>query len=900
MRNKTFKMRGRGSMKKLLDKIVAFFLAGILMVAIIPVAQMKAAGSITLSISPSAPTVSVGDEIRFTVSMSSAEGTNFGGFSFRISVPEGIQFKAGSGSIAPGFRAATGFGAAYFDEDAYNDPDSSLLVSGGLPDTNYNGGPLDICSFTCIVTESGNKTVTLIKARLVTDMAALIENSIVPAVVTAKQQITSVDITLERPVTGAAPQMIVSGKGYTGIVEWSNNPEVFNPNEVYVATITLTTNEYYLFSGETFTPTVNTNLNGTVILKTATQLVFSVIFPVTAAKTDISETISFSGDSFLYNGMPIIVSATTTDSSDGEFTYSYIGINGTEYLESTNAPSNAGTYAVTAYYESGTATGSKTISVTIAPQTLAISGVSAVDRDYDGTTTVYLIGGMLSGVLEGDVNDVVFNLGSGAIQDANAGTGKAVTTVITLTGLKSGNYKLTQPISITVNINKVKPTVTDFDFFLPSQITYDGTLHAASVSVRGGLIGFGTIIAIKYNGSETAPINSGTYEVTAVVSVGINYEGAIVTLGSFTIDRRVLSNAMLTITGGPYVYNGSAQTPTYSVADGTLLIPDDYTVITLPHEISAGSYDLIIMGQRNYSGTAVQSFVIAKTIPSIENLTITVPPASDYDGQSRRASVTAGSGLSGLGTVTLLYNGIETEPVDVGKYIVTADIAEGQNYTHITGLSIGTIVITRDNLDIAAAKVIVENTIYSAAQANVVTIAQAKSTVQAIIGELDMNGVLAVVNDGVFRPAVAGTEDNPIGTNGSYTFTVTLSKGAGIPQTTITLTLNVIATLYNNTHDGQDISFDSRIVITARKTMTSNNPVFDLSAKEAVSGYMFVAAYDTNGRLTNTTVRSFSLAAGESTTVESFIPYVEGLLYKFFIWDSNYIPLTAITSADDL
>jgi hypothetical protein len=43
---------------------------------------------------------------------------------------------------------------------------------------------------------------------------------------------------------------------------------------------------------------------------------------------------------------------------------------------------------------------------------------------------------------------------------------------------------------------------------------------------------------------------------------------------------------------------------------------------------------------------------------------------------------------------------------------------------------------------------------------------------------------------------VAGTSGNPGGTDGSYSFTVTLSKGAGEPQTTNTLYLTVTATPY--------------------------------------------------------------------------------------------------------
>lgn len=88
--------------------------------------------------------------------------------------------------------------------------------------------------------------------------------------------------------------------------------------------------------------------------------------------------------------------------------------------------------------------------VNVLPRALTISGVTAMDRDYDSTSNVALTGGTLQGLLPND--DVSFTLGSGTMTDANIGTAKAVVTNITLTGEDAGNYILTQPTGITVNI----------------------------------------------------------------------------------------------------------------------------------------------------------------------------------------------------------------------------------------------------------------------------------------------------------------------------------------------------------------------------------------------------------------------------------------------------------------
>ncbi len=94
--------------------------------------------------------------------------------------------------------------------------------------------------------------------------------------------------------------------------------------------------------------------------------------------------------------------------------------------------------------------------VTVKPRTLTISGVTAADRAYNGKNTVALTGGTLTGIINNDTVD--FTLGSGTMSDANTGKGKAVAANITLTGKDAGNYTLTQPADITVNISNAEQT----------------------------------------------------------------------------------------------------------------------------------------------------------------------------------------------------------------------------------------------------------------------------------------------------------------------------------------------------------------------------------------------------------------------------------------------------------
>ncbi|MDR2108581.1 MAG: DUF4430 domain-containing protein [Coriobacteriales bacterium] len=98
--------------------------------------------------------------------------------------------------------------------------------------------------------------------------------------------------------------------------------------------------------------------------------------------------------------------------------------------------------------------------------------------------------------------------------------------------------------------------------------------------------------------------------------------------------------------------------------------------------------------------------------------------------------------------------------------------------------------------DVAAAKSAVESAVYAAAQADATDAESAKSAVGAIVNALNLKGVTATVNAGVFTAAIAGTSEVPNGTNGGYTFTVTLNDGAGTELTTTQLTLTIAATPY--------------------------------------------------------------------------------------------------------
>lgn len=108
---------------------------------------------------------------------------------------------------------------------------------------------------------------------------------------------------------------------------------------------------------------------------------------------------------------------------------------------------------LTVTYTSSTHYGSANATITVAQKEVTISGITAANKEYDGSTTATPTG---TAVINGKVgsDDVTVTAGTATFADKNVGTGKTVTfTGYSLSGADAGNYNLkAQPASVTANI----------------------------------------------------------------------------------------------------------------------------------------------------------------------------------------------------------------------------------------------------------------------------------------------------------------------------------------------------------------------------------------------------------------------------------------------------------------
>ena len=279
----------------------------------------------------------------------------------------------------------------------------------------------------------------------------------------------------------------------------------------------------------------------------------------------------------------------TGDAEDGAVTYRYKVKDG-GYL--TEKPTDAGRYTVEATIAATTNYQETVVPAdfTIAKKELTVTGLTATDRVYAaGNTTVELAGGVLSGIVSGDEEQVAAAMPTtGTITDANAGENKIVTFAeITLTGEKVGNYTLTQP-TVTVTISKADPAVGTVTKASPNTIYTSTTLGDISLSRTSETID-GTL---QLTAGQALTAGTADYGWTFTPTDSTNYKTVTGTI-SLTVESDTLSDISIGGTtpaktsykyGETFQTNGLTVTATYAsgntrdvtaeVTFGTLAVGD--------------------------------------------------------------------------------------------------------------------------------------------------------------------------------------------------------------------------------------------------------------------------------------------------------------------------------------
>ncbi|MFN8466045.1 MAG: MBG domain-containing protein [Caldilineaceae bacterium] len=385
-------------------------------------------------------------------------------------------------------------------------------------------------------------------------------------------------------------------------------------------------------------------------------------------------TISVQNPSVTYNGAPqlAIVNGSVAGAS-----------NSIKYDGADTAPTDAGTYAVTADFAptdtgnyislSGAMAGSFTIAK--ANPTLSLNNPVV---GYDGTAHAAEV----IGSVDGTPSNVKYN-GSDVVP-SDAGT-YAITADFapangtnhnSLVGASAGNFVIQKAGSPVLSVDN------------PSA-TYDGQPHPAVVV--GSIPG--TPSNVLYNGSATVPTDAGTYVITADYAPGDpNYNSVTGEAAGTLVIAKAATTTAVTCGAGPFTYTGTAFTPCAATVTGPGNLNGVVTV-SYSNNVNAGTAaaNADYAGSANYLPSSDgKTFPIAKADPG---LTVHNSPVT-YNGTAQTADVRGSVG----GTVSnIRYNGSATAPINAGTYAITADFApeDTGNYNTLNSGNAGNFVIQK-------------------------------------------------------------------------------------------------------------------------------------------------------------------------------------------------------------
>lgn len=334
------------------------------------------------------------------------------------------------------------------------------------------------------------------------------------------------------------------------------------------------------------------------------------------------------------------------DAGTQTVTFSGYGIEGT----------SASNYVLSAQPDSVTAT--------ISPKPVTITGVGAADKTYDGTKTAIpnTENARIEGIIYGD--KVTIKAGTGTFASADVGTGITVTfSGFSLTGADSSNYTLSaQPASTTADIAKGTytgtPNTVNVNILINQSAAQTGSVSLdqffqavpAGAEIKKVSSTDNNVIddidisddgkAITYTSKTDLKTENAkdTYTVTIETK---NYNDITATLIFTTIAKTPVNITGVSVTGAGKTYDGRAVsyagTPVAKTNDGTeVTVTGTYSYVWQTADGTAlsaapkdaGSYKLVItLNDTAYLGSAEVSFTISKA-----QVTITANDAEAYTG----------------------------------------------------------------------------------------------------------------------------------------------------------------------------------------------------------------------------------------------------------------------------
>lgn len=283
-----------------------------------------------------------------------------------------------------------------------------------------------------------------------------------------------------------------------------------------------------------------------------------------AAVTLGTDTVTYSGEAQTPDVTRVILNNTTLTEN-------------TDYTVSYENNVNVGTATVIVTGAGENYNGSVTKTFTIEKKPVTVSGITARDKTYNGTTAAILdcSTAVLDGVSDKDKDTLIVRSATGTFADANAEEDKVVTiSDIALGGTSAGNYVLAGIGQQTETNAAIKPKKVMLSWSGNTSLTYNGNEQSVTATVKNAIGSDSFTLAYENSGTNTnkaTEVGNYTATVTALGNDNYTLEGAGSISKEWSIGYLAAEDAAVSgITG----YNG------WYLGDAALTPLSGYTIST--------------------------------------------------------------------------------------------------------------------------------------------------------------------------------------------------------------------------------------------------------------------------------------------------------------------------------
>jgi GH43 family beta-xylosidase len=443
-----------------------------------------------------------------------------------------------------------------------------------------------------------------------------------------------------------------------------------------------------------YTVTATVAANGNYVSSSSSATAFSI-----AKATPIVTPVI---GSYTYSGAPQGPNTATNTGIGITYTYSYVNYGGTTYGPSATAPTNLGSYTVTATVAANGNYGAANSSARAFSIGTAALNTVVYSENFENAT--------VSGTILGKADAI--NYGGGAAWNFGLET-----TSKKITGLKSGYFNITNTgtdwwtlqyriasrfavkagVQYKVTFTIKSSVATTIGFYAQVNANF-----SQNVKLKGGN-------AVEKFSITTTPMDSSGANPVFFWAFGKPGVPAQIWIDDIVIEEiKALSTPIVTPIIGTYTYSGAAQGPNTSTNTGTGAI---YTYSYVNSDgasygpsatapTNAGNYTVTatVAANGNY-GAASSSATAFSILTATPTLTVTPTGTYTYSGVAQGPNAITGNIGSGtvswsfVGTGSTTYTASSTRPTNVGTYTATATVAANGNYgsasSSATAFSIG-------------------------------------------------------------------------------------------------------------------------------------------------------------------------------------------------------------------